>query len=262
MADRLLERFADDVRRALRWTEADDPFPVLEALGYAIVLRLVGALEETPARERAALLAVSGRALPAARAFRGERGDDADAYGRGAAIGELGARLVAGGPPGDLDALPADALDPTARRIARMVRGELDGLSAGACAIRCMRMGDERARLLWSVERTLDAEAAHEVEAPLHVAAAEPARVRSPDDGRFLGSYEDTLLEAVFFPEERQLAIYCATPIFLQVIAPGLTPKDVKPGYWLGEVAADAGPTLELEVRVGERALRWGLGVG
>ncbi len=259
MSERLRERFADHVRRATRWAEGDDPFPVLEALGYAIVLRLVDGLDEVPAADRAAILGVAADAIRAARAYEGDGEEDAEAYARGAAIGELAMRLLAGKPAVELEGLPADAMRPTDRRIVRMLKGELDGLSAAACAVWCLRAGDDRARILWSVERQLAADTASNAEEPLRLAAAEPASVRPPDDGCFLGAYEDTLLEAVFFPEERQLAIYCAPPAFLQVVASGLTPKDVKPGYWLGDVAADAGPTRELEVRVGERVLRWGV---
>jgi hypothetical protein len=281
MAERLLERFAEDARRASRWAPPDDPFPVLEALGYAVVLHLVGGLDAVPADARAAVLAASKAALDAAATFDTDEADDADAYARACRLAALGARLLAGEAAGALDGLPADAIDPTDRRIVRMLGGELDGISAAACAVRCLRRDDPRPRLLWSIAaRAAEAEAdeplraigndgagvdearrAH-ITAPLRLAAADPAPIRPPDEGRFVGALEDTLLEAVFFPAERQLAVYAATPAFLQVLAPGLTPKDVKPGYFLGQLAPEVGETLDLEVRVGDRSFRWGLSIG
>jgi hypothetical protein len=266
MPEGLVERFAADVRRASRFSPGDDPFPVIEALGYAIVLHLVGALDGIAESERRSLLSVSKAALDAARAFgRGEDDDpdDAEAYAQGARLGELGSRLLEGETSPRLEGLPADALDPTDRRVLRMLRGELDGLSAAACAVRCLMRDDARPRLLWTIAQDALEEARRcAPPAPLRLAAADPAPIRPPDEGRFVGALEDTLLEAVFFPAERQLAVYAATPAFLQVLAPGLTPKDVKPGYFLGELAPGLGPAIELEVRLGDRTFRWGLTLG
>jgi hypothetical protein len=264
MAEALVERFLEDARRASRWARGEDPFPVLEALGYAVALHLVGALDHVPSSARAALLEAAEAALDAARAVGGDDPDDAEAYARGALLGALGARLLAGEPAGALRGVPADALDPTDRRVMRMLAGELDGLSAAACAVRCMKRDDPRPRLLWTVDAGASAARASQRPEPLRLAAADPAPIRPPDEGRFVGALEDTLLEAVFFPEERQLAVYAATPAFLQVLAPGITPKDVKPGYFLGELApdVDVGAPLELDVRLGDRTFRWGLTLG
>ncbi len=259
MTDRLLSRFDDELRRAKRWSAGDDPLPVLEALGYAVALHLVGELEAVSTASRGALALAGRGAIDASRTFAAAGSEDADAYEEAARLGELGVRLLAGKGAGSLDGVPADAMDPTDGRIARMLRGELDGLSAGACAVRCMKRDDARPRVLRAVERRATEDAAALGAERIRLAAADAAPVRAPEDGRLVATLEDTLLEAVYFPAERQLAVYAASATFLQVVGTGVTPRDAKPGYWLGDVDASAGPTLELEVRIAGRVVRWGV---
>jgi hypothetical protein len=257
MRERFEATWAERVHRARTWQAGDDPEPVLEALGQAVVRHLVGALEEVPAEERQALEAVAGPAMAAARERALADPDEREGWLGSVAMAALGLRLLQGEPAGDLSAIPRDLRRPTPRRLTAALDGRLDGLSAASCALWYLVHGAGEARMIWSMVG--GAEPADADERPILVAAAEPAPMRPPREGRPIATRSDPDVEAVWFAAERELALYAREEVYVALTAQGVTTRDLRPGYWLGSVDAGVGPELGASLKVGDRVVPWRL---
>lgn len=266
----------------LRATSAlDDLF---EALGLAVVLRVTGELDDLPAADRQELLRI-GRKQVLAAPFRvsskapslvgqsptdppqtGLRGsskapssggrsptaapqtgfDDEDrAYAL--AIARAGLNALSG--KREFDAALGDRTSPPPSRLLDMLRGEPDGLSAAACAIRVATSAADRAKL--DVLRF-----AREPER-LRVAAQEEEPVRDPSAGRLVGVLERAKIEAVLFGD-RELALYSAADDVLRVEAEGAITMQMLPGYWLGRVAPDV-HRVRATIELGDERIEWSI---
>jgi hypothetical protein len=257
MRERFEATWAERVHRARQWERGDDPTPVLEVLGQVVVRHLVGALEAIADDDRRHLRDTAGPALASARERALAEPQDREAWLEAVEVAALGLRLLEGQPPGALRSLPCDLRRPTPRRLAATLDGRLDGLSAASCALWYLQHDPNEARLLWSLAQPLDTPAPGD--APILVAAAEPEPMRPPDEGHPIAARTDPDVEAVWFPAERELALYAADEVYVALTAPGVTTRDLRPGYWLGTVDPGAGPALDASLKVGDRVLPWPL---
>lgn len=262
MRERFEAAWAERVQRARQWGSGEDPTPVLEALGQVVVRYLVGALDAVDAEDAQALRSVAPSALTAAKERALAHPPDRDAWLEAASVGELGLHLLEGGDPGDLHSVPGDLRRPTPHRLACTLDGRLDGLSAAACALWYLKHDPSEARLAWSTAQALSDEEASASEPPLLVAAAEPTPMRPPDEGRSVATRTDPDVEVVWFPDARELALYATEEAYVALTAPGVTTRDLRPGYWLGGVDPSAGPTLDATLTVGDRAVPWRIHLG
>jgi hypothetical protein len=130
-----------------------------------------------------------------------------------------------------------------------MLRGEPDGLSAAACAIRVASSAVDRAKL--DVLRF-----AREPER-LRVAAQEEEPVRDPSAGRFVGVLDRAKIEAVLFGD-RELALYAAADDVLRVEAEGAVTMQMLPGYWLGRVSPDV-KRVRATIELGDERIEWSI---
>jgi hypothetical protein len=259
MRDRLRLTWEERVQRARQWQAPEEPTPVLEALAQALVWHLVGGVEELASDDRQALEEVADAAMAQAkeRAMGGE--DDRGAWLEAVALAELGRAALQGRTP-ELSDVPADLHRPTPRRVASMLDGRLDGLSAAACAVWCLKHDPSEARLLWSLGAERERE--RRDSEPLLVAAADREPMRAPDEGRLVATHEDTGVEAVWFDADRELALYAPEDVYVALAAPGVTTKDVRPGYWLGTVEPSAADPVRAQLKVGEQSWEWAIGFG
>ncbi|MFW6066981.1 MAG: hypothetical protein ACOC97_01485 [Myxococcota bacterium] len=264
MHERLQRAWAERVHRASQWRRGEDPTPVLEALAQAVVLHLVQALELASERDRTVLEQAAGPALAAAR--EGALGDatERDGWLDAVALAELGRRLLRGEAPGALTGVPGDPRRPTPRRMASMLDGRLDGLSAAACAVWCLRHDTAEPRLLWRLGAEGDDEDRRQASEPppVLVAAAGPDDMRDPAEGRVIAHHPEARAEAVWFAAERQLAVYAADDVHVRLSGAGLAMRDLRPGYWLGEVDPDAPSPLRIALQIGGRSFDWHLPLG
>lgn len=258
MRERFERAWAERVQRVRQWRRGDDPTPVLEALAQAVVWHLVDAIDAVSPEDRAALEEIAPAAVAAAREQAMAGPGDREAWLEAVALAELGRRLLGGEARPDLAGLPSDLRRPTPRRLAAMLDGRLDGLSAATCAVWCLRHAPEEARLLWTLGGEPVEPAAGEDE-PILVAAAEPEPMRAPDEGRVVATLGAPAVEAVWFAADRQLALYAADEVYVTFTAPGVTTRDLRPGYWLGTVDAPETVALSGQLRVGDRVSRWDL---
>lgn len=247
MADGLERALSLSVERCRRWRRTQDPTPVLDALGWLVALDLVrGASGVDPA-----VVAQLGRQGPLAVA-RVEAGTDED-DALAARVGRAGLGVLgdpAGQPPGDA---PADLTPPSPRRILRMLRGELDGLSAASCAARLARDGVDAAAVLAM------ATSAGAPPTTIAVAAADPEPIRAPAEGRVVARLPAPGLEAVLFhsPPPRRLAIYAERSVPVRLTAAGAATEGMQPGYWIGRLDRRVRGALSATIRVGDREVAW-----
>jgi hypothetical protein len=210
--------------------------------------------ERLPARELRVLRSAADEALAETR-IRAERdGEDRSAWLDALALGELGRSILREGAPSRalLARAPGDLRRPSPRRLASMLDGRLDGLSAACCAVWCLRNDAQEARTLWWARKGSS-------RPPLRVAASDPEPIRAPDEGTFLAVHEAASLEAVWFATSRELAVYSGENHFLTLTAPGLVTEDARPGYWLGRVSAGLVGDLDVEVKWGDGYFDWRL---
>lgn len=257
MRERFERAWAERVQRVREWRGDDDPTPVLEALAHAVVWYLVDAIDTVPSEDRAVLEDAAPAAVAAAREHALASPADRQAWLEAVELAELGRRLLRGEPPSDLAGLPCDLRRPTPRRLAAVLDGRLDGLSAASCAVWCLRHAPDEARLLWALGGA--SELPVEQAEPILVAAAEPEPMRAPDEGRIVATLGEPAVEAVWFAVDRQLALYAADEVYITFTAPGVTTRDLRPGYWLGTVDAPDAIALSGQLRVGDQVLQWDL---
>jgi hypothetical protein len=235
----------------LRATSAlDDLF---EALGLAVVLRVTGELDDLPVGDRQELLRI-GRKQVLAAPFRGrsstaspETGFDDEDRAHALAIARAGLHALSG--KHEFDAALGDRTSPPPSRLLDMLRGEPDGLSAAACAIRVATSAADREKL--DVLRF-----AREPER-LRVAAQEEEPVRDPSAGRLVGVLERAKIEAVLFGD-RELALYAAADDVLRVEAEGAITMQMLPGYWLGRVSPDVDRVCAT-IELGDERIEWSI---
>lgn len=252
MSDRFEQVWAEGVHRVRDWQRGDDPSPVLEALGQAVVRHLVGILDRVDTGDREALLQASRPALAATRELALASAEDREAWLEAVALAELGRRLLAGEGAGDLSGVPRDLRRPTPRRTAAMLDGRVDGISAASCAVWFLLHDAGEPHLLWSLAEQAASTPSGDGE-PVLVAAAEPEPIRAPDEGEVVGRHGDPPVEVVWFASDRQLAAYAADDVYVALAAPALTSRDLRPGYWLGSVDPRAPSDMEVELKVGDR---------
>ena len=252
--------FEQSARRASRCRPGDDPSPVFDALGHALWLAALGELGQASAATRATLREQARTVLLGLGALRGAaveqdagEQDEADAVAAEAALGGLEAMAHAG-----LGALSGSLRAPAAASklhvpdatLARMYRGETDGLTAGRHALHML--GCERCRRALAALRFgadwLRAE-------PLAVAAAAPEAMRAPSEGRRVASLEQPALEAVLFDDGR-IAVYADGHEPVRLVAEGLTTEATLGGYFLGRIAQGT-TQLDATVYAGAESRRW-----
>jgi len=236
--------------RVSGWRPGTDPAPVLETLSLALVLDLTGDLAAAPASELALLRERGRRALLAAGAPEGTPEADRQDAAWARALAGAGLDVIDPKPQPREPSPPADPLRPSAGRISRMLRGELDGFSAGACALALRASADGALRVLAMAEGT--------AEEPLAVAAQDAPPVRAPSDGTLVARLDEPEVEALLFPEPtpRRLAVYAAASDPVRLVADGVTTEEMLPGYWIGRLAEGV-LRVEAELHVGDGAVPW-----
>lgn len=246
MTERLRQRWEELIDQAGAWKAGDDPTPALEAFGYAVVYAMVDAVDALPAKDRQLLLGlragIERQVRELALSDRDERESWLDAVTLVGAAAE-----VLGGGEAPLDALAADAIRPTPSRLQATLNGELDGISAASVAGWYLHRDASEPRVLWSL-----AGGARSAAALIPLAADEKKSVRPPQGGRVVAELPELRVEARYFEEERELAVYCSDPAALRLYGPELSFVDMQPGYWLGRVAEGVSGELEVELHVGD----------
>jgi hypothetical protein len=275
MRERFERAWSEQLQRARQWRSDDDPTPVLDALALSSVRYLVGTLEMLPRPDRETLRAVAGPALGAARRLALASEDDREAWLQAVALAEWSLRLLELGParaadpvaPEILAALPGELRRPTPRRLVALLEGRLDGLAAASCVVWYLRHDPAEPRWLWSLavqqdlHRPATATTPNGIQ-PMLVAAAGPVPMREPGAGRVIAQWADPGVELVWFEADRQLALYALEESYVALTAPGVTPCDLRPGYWLGDVVSSGATALQAEVTVGDRVLSIELALG
>jgi hypothetical protein len=215
----------------------DDLF---EALGLAVVLRVTGELDDLPLDDRRELLRIGRREVLAARAE-----DEDDAYA--IEIARAGVHALSG--KHEFDSRLGDRSSPPPARLLGMLRGEPDGLSAAACAIRVASSAADREKL--AVLSLAEAPAV------LRVAAQEEEPVRDPASGRRVGVLRGAEIEAILFGD-RELALYAAADHVIRVEAEGVVTQQMLPGYWLGRLPSGA-DRVQAVIELGEERIEWNI---
>lgn len=252
MSDGLIRGWRERAATAAAWEAGHDPEPVLDALALTVALELTGDLARVPSAERDRLRKLGQRAL-LHLGGAGVDEEELEARRLTATIARDGLRALSGRPAPDAGELDTRPWVPPSELI-RLVRGELDGFTAGslALAIRRSRAASAELRALLLLSRP--------PARTLSLAAAEAAAVLDPASGRVVGVLEAAGAEAVLFEgddaEGRRLAVYAEDPEPLRLVAPALTTEDTREGYWIGRV--EPGVTrLEATLHVGDRAEPW-----
>lgn len=248
MRDRLLERWrallaltppaAGATDEALEdWIEAACWAGPLAVLGFAVP-------EDEAKHVRAQL---------AARV--GDTNDELRPFARAAL--DAVTRLLAGEDDPAGPVWPADLLAPSATRLDRLLRGELDGFAALSVA-GYLRAHPRDRRVLRAM---LDLPPA--AEPRLQVAAASAARMRDPEEGQVVAEVEG-VAELVLFarPSPRQVAVYAARPVAVRLEGEGLTTSEIAPGYWLGTLSSAVRSPVEVTLHLDDDdprtlTLRW-----
>lgn len=255
MIEPLRRRLDEELSRAAAWSSGDDPTPVFHALGYALWVRAAD-VSALLTRGEAAKLARQGQrallsfdALPAA-----DREDQLIARQRVADVARAAVASLSG--KTRLQLGPADAMHPPARTLWRLQRGEASGLTAGRYAAHVLECRSCKREL--EVLRIAVDDGAASRPPLIAVAAAAPASVRSPTEGRRVGVMKRPAMEAMLFDDEEpaRLAIYADAMEPVRVVADGVTTEDSLDGYWIGRV--EPGVTkVEARVHVGDETVRW-----
>lgn len=234
MTERLWERWRAAV--SLAREPAHDPAELAERSGWAVVLQAFEMLDDAEPDDRQVVRKAVGVALPKLE-------DDALK-----AVGQAVLGAFAGKRPS-----VSDLVRPSAQRLVRLLRGELDGVAAAHCAGWLANHPDEAHLLRVMAE----AEGAPRPQR-IAVAAASASQMRNPNEGKLIAALEDPPIEAVLFTSPRQLAIYAAEPVAVRLEAEGVTTEEIAPGYWIGKVSGGASQ-IEAVVHIGDRELRWTL---
>ena len=202
---------------------------ILEALGLALVLAITGRLDEVDGETKIRLSRIGRRTLLAPH-----RGDDDVRWA--AAVGKEGLKALAG--EHDFDIRAGDVLPPSPARLIAMLRGQPDGLSAGACAIRVQHDPGARQQLAVLLAGAADPITAARPTAQFVAAAAPAESMRDPSTGRRLSEIRSPAADIVLFENEepRVVAVYALSQESVRLIGDGLLTRHMLPGYWIGTV--------------------------
>lgn len=252
----LRQRIESELERADAWKQGNDPTPVLEALGYALTLDALQLrdLMSAPAAKR--LRSIGRRAL---LAWAPTSGEDDDAGGMQAASQQIQQIAQAG-----IDSLgrggaprkQLHGLHPPSRTLARMLNGDLDGLTAGRYAAHMVGCK--------SCQRDIEVLRNVSVVSPdvsrFAIAAAKPPAVRPPAGGRVIADRKRPAVEAILFDDEdgRRLAVYAQANEPVRLVADGVTTEETLSGYWIGRLEGDA-QQLAATLYVGDQTFEWKL---
>lgn len=242
---------AADALELAEASSAPDQEPLeaaLEAAAWLLVLDQASWLDRLSDEDRRELLERTPIAIRLARTIALADVEERDSWLRCALLAEAGlARLR--GETIDYEALPADALEPSPRRVRRALAAELDGFSAASCAIALAKRG--------SGELTWLAATVHETQARPYRFVADPEKpIRNPDEGQHIDSLDDLQLDIIWFETDRQLAFYAAEPAPLSVKGKHATTLDSKRGYWIGTFRCPL-DAIEVELTLGDIKRTW-----
>jgi hypothetical protein len=254
MTEKLEAALAKGLETARAYRPGQDPEPLLEALGLCLVLAITGRIDALPPSDRSRLRQQGRKALLATPV------DDEDLRWA-VAIAREGLRALEGETVFDRSA--GDPIRPPPARLLAMLRGEPDGISAGACALHVSGCEASREAL-----RTLDLARARPPDVRIAAAAAPEEPMRDPATGRQIASLAAPAVEAVLFEPAllesgreggvRALAVYAATDVPVRLAGDGLTTRHMLPGYWLGDVLAGI-HALDAHLEHGDETRRWQL---
>lgn len=257
MTEGLRARLDHEIDQALQWQPGDNPSPVLAALGYALWARVLNELDHIPPDRIRALSTTARRALLTLGTLRDEgedtTADDTDAQAADQAINQLQALAHAG-----LQALTTTPkppkhqtkLHPPDQTLIRMFHGKAAPLTTARYAAHALSCKPCQQKV-----DALRIAAQQAVEEPLAVAAAAPAGLRDPRDGRVVAVHEEWGLEAVLF-DDGHLAVYAEGNEPLRLVADGVVTEETLGGYWLGRVEPGV-VRLEAAVHLGGTQLQW-----
>jgi hypothetical protein len=243
------------LERALSWQPGDDPEPVLEALGYVLVLKVVGKRDWLPPAQAKLLQKVGAQVL---LALDTSAGDEDDRVVMNRVADQANSALFWLKHPNKRLNVRSAEIHPSDARLVRVLNGQADGLTAGEVASHVTRCSacTERVELVLTTDRL-----ARDDEG-LALAAASPASVRPPSEGRTIGTRKrPTAAEAVLFEEKGRaprLAVYADEMVSVRVVAEGIKTENALAGYWLGRVKRGI-ERLEATIHIGDRSFTWKL---
>lgn len=262
MTASLRRRLQRELAQAASWEPGQDPAPVFEALGYASLVDAIGARDLLGRDEAKSLRGAGRKALLAFGPDATSRGEDEDEDAEDLAIARRKIAEIARAGLGSLERASAQpdaagtstSLHPPSRTLVRMLKGDVDGLTAGHWAMHireCAACQNEIAVVRMTAGETGDIGA-------LAIAAARPASVRAPAGGRVVGEKKRPALEAVLFEDDtgRRLAVYAQASDPVRLVAEGVTTEDTLEGYWIGRVEEGVAE-LRAQAFVGDEVVEW-----
>jgi hypothetical protein len=259
MDDGLLQVFSESLATARSYKPGEDPTPVLEALGYALALAANAQLDALPVEERGAILECGTTALASSNAWMADHQDDAEDMDRSVAVGRAAVAWLEGRADTALDEVLGDATPPSPSRVLKMIRGELDGLSAASCAISLLRDPVARGQLQ-VLRMSGDSTAAHpHGQEPIRAAAAAAADMRAPFDGELIAELDRPAVEFLIFRDEDavRLAVYAFESAPIRLVAQGVETEAMRAGYWIGRLVQPPPEKLSCDLHVGDEV--WSL---
>lgn len=234
--------------RANAWQGGQDPMCVFEALAYAAVLDAVRALDAVAIDERTALVRTARRALLQAGGRSDEEAEALALVLPLAKRGLLALETRAGSGAHEQSVATTFQTHPSATEIVAMCNGRPDAFGAASVAVHaeaCARCAGE-VRLL--------GETVGEAETPLLAAAADLAPMLSPMNGKRVGVCDELHAEAILFGG-RTIAVYANDDVAVRLVADGCVTRDMRPGYWAGELSSEAA-SVEATLHVGDKSAR------
>ena len=288
MKRQLWERWQSSYRAAIESKPAQDPTPVVDALGYAVWLVALGERQEIAAQLTSLQRLVPRAERSVADAVAAAKLDDSDdealmmkwlhatmsawsdALGGSSPVRQrsffdedlraetpIVARLRSVAEPAAAyvgnGTLALGEHPPTATLV-QLLSGRGDGLSAGRYGLHVLACDTCRREI--SLVRKVSEHSASGGQ--LQLAAAPAARVRAPSEGVVLAHKKKPDLEAVLFHDAdiRRLAIYADVEESLRLVADGATTQDAMLGYWIGTLDPKA-TELDATLHLGDKTLVW-----
>jgi hypothetical protein len=246
------------LERALAWKPGADPEPVLEALGYVLVLKVAGKRDWLPPSQARSLRKIGAECL---LSLDTQEGDEEDRIIIERIADQARSALFwLEHPKKRLNVRAAD-VHPSDARLVRVLNGRVDGLTAGEVACHVIRCPECAGR----VELVMTTDRLARADEGLALAAASPASVRPPSEGRTVGTRKrPAAAEAVLFAEKGRaprLAVYADEMVSVRVVAEGVKTETALAGYWMGRVKRGV-DRLTATVYIGDRTFTWKLDLG